>query len=91
MTEQEWQMELETDGYTDIQVVSIRPGDMPNEPHTHDQETVHVILKGKLMITDAAGVTTTYEKDDRVDFPAGTNHIAQTGPEGMKMIVGVKK
>lgn len=91
MTEEEWNMTLEGDGFTDIKVVSIRPGDMTNEPHTHERETVHVILKGKLMVTDSAGVTTTYEKDDRVDFPAGTEHVTLTGPEGMKMMVGVKK
>ncbi len=84
-------MELETDGYTDIQLVSIRPDDLPAESHTHDQETVHVIMKGKLVITDAAGVETTYEQGDRVEFPAGTTHVAKTGPEGMKMLVGVKK
>lgn len=91
MNQQEWEMQLETEGFSDIRLVTVRQDEMPNEPHTHDQETVHVVMKGKLMITDAAGVTTTYEVGDRVDFPAGTTHTAQTGPEGMKMIVGVKK
>ncbi len=91
MTEQEWQMQLESDGFSDIGVVSIRPGDISPEPHTHEQETVHIILKGKLVITDAAGVESVYSQGDRVDFPAGTTHVAKTGPEGMKMMVGVKK
>ena len=84
-------MQLETEGFSDVSLVSIRPGDLPAETHTHDQETVHIIMKGKLMITDEAGVTTTYEVGDRVDFPAGTTHTAATGPEGMQMIVGVKR
>lgn len=84
-------MTLEGDGFTNIKVVSIRPNDIAPEPHTHDQETAHVILKGKLLITDAAGVTATYEQGDRIDFPAGTTHVMKTGPEGVKMMVGVKK
>lgn len=91
MNQQEWQIQLETEGFSDIGEVFIRSSDLPPESHTHDQATVHVILKGKLMITDEAGVTTTYEKGDRVDFPAGTTHTASTGPEGMKMLVGIKK
>lgn len=91
MNQQEWEMQLETEGFSDIRVCPVKHSDIPPEPHTHDQETVHIILKGKLTITDEAGVTTTYEVGDRVDFPAGTTHTAATGPEGMKMIVGVKK
>lgn len=84
-------MTLEGDGFTDIKVVSIRPGNTSDEPRTHERETVHVVLKGKLLITDVAGVTTTYEQGDRVDFPSGTTHVMKTGPEGMKMMVGVKR
>ncbi|MCR4256884.1 MAG: cupin domain-containing protein [Candidatus Uhrbacteria bacterium] len=91
MTPQEWTMQLEIEGFGDIRVCPIRPSDIPPESHTHDEETVHVILKGKLTITDAAGVATTYKQGDRVDFPAGTTHVTQTGPEGVKMIVGVRK
>jgi quercetin dioxygenase-like cupin family protein len=91
MTPQEWTMQLEIEGFSDIQTVFIRPTDITPEPHTHDQETVHVITKGTLTITGSDGVVTTYKPGDRVDFPAGTTHVAQTGPEGVKMIVGVRE
>ena len=84
-------MQLETEGFSGIEVVSIRPGDIPPEPHTHEQDTVHIILKGTLTIIDTDGTTNVYEQGDRVDFPAGTKHSASVGPEGMKMMVGVKK
>ena len=91
MTPQEWTMQLEIEGFSDIRTVFIRPTDTPPEPCTHDQETVHVIMKGTLTITDADGVATTHKQGDRIDFPAGTTHVAQTGSEGVKMIVGVRE
>lgn len=90
MNEQEWIKKLEEEGYTEPRAFPIGPNDIPPEPHTHDQQTVHVILQGELVITDDHG-SQTYKPGDRVDFFAGTTHTARTGPEGVKMIVGVKK
>ena len=90
MTPQEWQMELEMEGFTNIQTVSMQQGDIPAEPHTHMEHTVHVILKGQLEIIDSDGVSTIYKIDDRVDFPAGTTHTAKIGEQGLRMIVGTK-
>ena len=79
------------DGFSNIQTVSMQQGDIPNEPHTHPEHTVHVILKGQLTIIDADGVSTIYKTGDRIDFPAGTTHTAQIGEQGLRMLVGTKK
>lgn len=60
------------------------------EQHTHEEYTVHVILKGELHITDKKGKTKIYKKGDRVDFPVGTTHRAAFGSKGCTMIIGVK-
>jgi len=91
MTPQEWQMELETEAFSNIQTVSMQEGDIPAEPHTHPEHTVHIILKGQLEIIDAEGVSTIYKIGDRVDFPAGTTHVAKVGEQGLKMMIGTKK
>jgi mannose-6-phosphate isomerase-like protein (cupin superfamily) len=72
MTEKEWIAALEQEGFTDVRVCPIPPRSGASM-HTHDQHTVHVILKGDLTITDDTG-TKTFSPGSRVDFPAGTKH-----------------
>lgn len=79
---------LESEGFTDVRICPIPPAiDLPE--HTHDEHTVHIILEGDLIITDATG-THTYHPGDRVEFPAGTTHIAKGTIEHGRMIIGVK-
>lgn len=88
MNRQHWLDKLKKEGIKDPQVCTM-PKSNGGE-HTHDQHTVHVILKGELTITDKTGKKT-YKPGDRVDFPAGTKHSVQFGPKGCTMIVGVKE
>ncbi len=84
----EWILKLEQEGFTDLRVCPIPPNkDLPE--HTHDDHTVHVVLDGKLIITDH-GNTETFQPGDRVDFPAGTTHKARGSIDFGKMIIGIK-
>jgi mannose-6-phosphate isomerase-like protein (cupin superfamily) len=81
--------QLISEGYSDVRVCPIPPDeDLPE--HTHDEETVHVILRGGLVISDASG-TASYAPGDRVKFPAGTTHVARGKGNDGKMLIGVKK
>ena len=89
MNQEEWMERLKREGMREISVVTLKPSVVPGE-HTHEKATIHVILKGELVIEDKEGKKT-YKPGDRVDFPAGTKHIASFGPQGCTMIVGVKE
>lgn len=88
MTEKEWIKKLQQEGYTDVRVRPIEPGDDPE--HTHELHTVNVILSGELTIIDSEGERT-FRAGDRLETPAGTSHRARNGPTLGSMIVGVKK
>jgi quercetin dioxygenase-like cupin family protein len=88
ITQDEWTKKLDEEGFSSIEIVTVMPKGTPG-PHTHDTETVHVILQGELTITDENGETT-YREGDRLDFPAGTTHTATFGKAGCSMIVATK-
>ncbi|MEX0621487.1 MAG: cupin domain-containing protein [Candidatus Woykebacteria bacterium] len=88
MTEKEWLEKLRQEGYTNLEVRTIEPGEDPE--HTHELQTVNVILTGELTIIDEKG-TKTFGPGERVETPAGTSHRAKGGNTPGTMIVGVKK
>jgi len=55
--------------------------------HTHETETVHIILSGEMTLT-MAGSSATYRGGDRCDVPAGAVHSAKMGPAGCRYLVG---
>lgn len=86
--EKEWIRKLKREGFTELRVCPIPPDeDLPE--HTHDRYTVHVILSGELIITDAAGARI-FRPGDRVDFRAGTTHTARGNSNPGTMIIGEK-
>ena len=89
INQKEWIEKLQKEGFREVRVVPLPPYADKNE-HTHDQYQIDVVLKGKLTISDQNGAKT-YLPGDRVEFPAGTVHIARGGPAGGDMIVGVKE
>lgn len=89
MNEQEIIEGLKAEGFTDVQAIDMtQPTD--SEPHTHDVRTVHVILRGELVVHEL-GEEAAYRAGDRVEFPAGTTHSIRTGEDGMRMVVGFRK
>lgn len=88
MTEKEWLEKLQKDGYTDVRICQIVPGEDPE--HVHPLETINVILSGEMTIIDEHG-SKTYKAGDTAETPAGVSHRAVNGPSVGKMIVGLKK
>ncbi len=86
--EKQWIAELRKEGYKNVMVCPTGPG-LDFGEHDHEEHTVHVILKGSLIIKDQNGEIT-LKKGSRFEIPKGTVHCAKSGPEGLKMIVGVK-
>lgn len=86
--EKQWIAELKKEGYKNVMVCPTGPG-LDFGEHSHEEHTVHVIMKGSLIIKDQHGEIT-LKKGSRFEIPKGTVHYAKSGPEGLKMIVGVK-
>lgn len=89
LNQQQWIQKLKLEGFKDITVFPFKPNKDFGE-HTHDEHTVHVILKGELIMKDKGSVKK-FRQGDRIEFPAGTIHSTKCGPQGCTMIVGVKK
>lgn len=83
-----WIEKLQQEGFTDVRVVTILPGEDPL--HTHDFDTINVLLDGEITIIDRQG-SRTYRAEDRMETPAGTTHRAINGPGVGRMVVGVRK
>jgi quercetin dioxygenase-like cupin family protein len=88
MSEKEWLEKLRSEGVSDVNIVTMEPGEKPE--HTHDQITIHVILEGDLTVINKDG-TKVYKPQDYIEFPAGTTHSVRFGEKGLTMIVGIKK
>lgn len=91
MTQQEWMEKLKGEGVKDLGVV-VKPANT-TDTHTHDQATVHVMLEGQVTITDTNGdgQIHVYKAGDYLEIPAETTHTVVFGPQGLTMIVGIKK
>lgn len=88
MTEEQWIKKLEEEGYSDLAVHVFEPNQAFGD-HTHEKATIHIILKGGMILTDKNGETI-LKQGDRFEIPAGTTHSALCNPEGCTFIAGVK-
>lgn len=89
MTQQEAMDVLKAEGYENVCFVEQAANTDMGE-HTHDEHTVHIILRGELSLMEHGQVDTVHA-GDRIEFPAGTTHHAKCGDEGLVMVVGWKK
>lgn len=87
-TREEWERQLNEEGYSNIRVYR----DAPNAfylDHVHSDRTVHVVLEGSMEFT-LRGKPTAYKVGDRFEIPAGRSHSAKIGPEGCVWMYGDK-
>lgn len=89
MDEHQWIEKLKAEGWQNVQVCP-NEANKTFEEHTHDQKTVHVILKGEIDLIEGEEVVTLKE-GDYYEIPAGTTHVAKSGPEGVSFIVGFQE
>ncbi len=88
MNEHAWREKLTAEGFHDLMVYENGP-DTDFGEHTHDQQTVHIILQGSLTLADANG-SQQLHAGDRFDIVPGTMHSAKCGPDGCTFLVGAK-
>ena len=88
MTQEQAYKILEKEGYSDFHFVQLKPGEDPG-PHTHERDTLQIILAGELIIEDEQGIRS-YIYEDRLKSPAGTSHTGMVGPEGASFVAGFK-
>lgn len=84
----EYLQQLEAEGYTDLTVAEMPYSENPEE-HTHDIETVHIILSGELTTVEK-GETTLTKTGEKIVFPAGTTHTATADAVDRLMMLGFK-
>ena len=67
------------------------PRDMWYPPHSHDNVTTHLILRGELTITypdDASPKKETFGVGARLDVEAGRKHEVWIGSQGCTYVIG---
>ncbi|MBX9701578.1 MAG: cupin domain-containing protein [Acetobacteraceae bacterium] len=75
------------DGYTAAE--SSRPAGPASEPHAHEFHAKAMVLEGSFTLT-VGGTAATYRPGEVFTMPAGTEHIEQPGPQGVRYIGGRK-
>jgi quercetin dioxygenase-like cupin family protein len=96
MTPDELRARLEADGAKDgvgpgaadripVQVWANGPGERYGE-HRHDYDKVLVCDAGTIIFLVGSGERVELEEGDRLDLPAGTDHAAIVGHEGVRCL-----
>jgi quercetin dioxygenase-like cupin family protein len=88
MQQAEFEAELKSQGYTEIESKSLdtRP---VNHGHTHDYDIRGLVLSG-VFIVNQGDAPVTYRASEIFDVPAGSSHTEEIGAEGANILVGRK-
>lgn len=88
MTEEDFRVQLETNGYLDVAVQEWDPNS-DGEFHTHEFSAMIMVTKGefRLVLEDE---TQSFGPGQWCEVPTGTVHYEQTGAEGALLIAGKK-
>jgi quercetin dioxygenase-like cupin family protein len=89
MTQEAWESQLKSEGFSDLAVHTFPPN-MRFGVHTHEEDSVHIMLKGELTLIET-GDPMVFREGDRINIPAGTTHDAYAGADGFTFLVGEKK
>ena len=88
MNEIEFDEALRRDGYTDIQTKTLAPRPA-NTDHGHGYAVRGLVLDG-VFIVSQKGQATAYRPGDVFSVAAGCEHTEEIGPEGARILVGLK-
>jgi len=88
MKEDDYRIQLRSEGFTHIYTWQDRPGTFYPD-HTHPTLSAHIILDGEMSLTQN-GQSRTYRPGERCDVPANCVHNARMGPEGCRYLIGEK-
>jgi len=88
MDADEFDAGLRRDGYVDIQTKTLPPRPA-NTEHGHDYAVRGLVLEG-IFIVSQNGQATAYHPGDVFSVAAGCEHTEEIGPEGARVLVGLK-
>jgi quercetin dioxygenase-like cupin family protein len=88
MDEKEFDAELRRDGYTEIQTKTLSPRPA-NVEHGHDYAVRGLVLDGTFIVSQDNQVTA-YRPGDVFSVAAGREHTEEIGPEGARILIGLK-
>ena len=88
MRQAEFEAELKSKGYVEIESRSIDPRPV-NNGHTHDYDIRGLVLDG-IFIVDQGEKPVAYRAGDVFFVPAGRSHTEEIGAPGAKIVVGRK-
>jgi mannose-6-phosphate isomerase-like protein (cupin superfamily) len=74
------------EGYGNVYTHEDAPGKIYAD-HTHEMDTAHIVVKGKIEITMGEKIYV-LEKGDRCDVPADTAHSAHVSDMGCTYVIG---
>jgi len=88
MNEKGFRQQLRADGYAEGSIVEWAPNTF-NDRHTHEFSAAVLVLEGEITVTTDQGATTC-RAGDTFRLAAGTPHVEQIGPAGVKFLSGRK-
>jgi quercetin dioxygenase-like cupin family protein len=88
MQQAEFEAELTSAGYTEIESRAIDPRPV-NHGHTHDYAVRGLVPSG-VFIVNQGDAPVTYRAGEFFDVPAGRSHTEEIGAEGARIVVGRK-
>jgi quercetin dioxygenase-like cupin family protein len=88
MQQAEFEVELKSSGYTQIEIKSLDPRPA-NSEHAHDYDIRGLVLDG-LFTVRQEGRAESYRPGEIFAVPANRKHSEEIGSEGARVIVGRK-
>jgi quercetin dioxygenase-like cupin family protein len=89
MNEKEFEAELRSDGYTEIETQNLEPGRPGKGQHGHHFAIRGLVLTGSFTVTQD-NQPTTYRAGQVFTVADGHPHDESVGPKGARVIIGRK-
>ena len=86
MDEKAFEARLKAEGYPEIRTNGYE-ANRHNPEHTHPFDVLALVLEGDITLT-IAGKARKYGVGEEFSMPAGCAHIEDTGPSGVRYLVG---
>lgn len=88
MTLEEFEAQLQRDGYLEVKHRSIEQG-QDTRPHCHDFDTRLLVQEGELTIVCGDDVHT-YRAGEMLEIPAGVEHCERYAPRRVRFVAGLR-
>lgn len=89
MDEEQFREHLRKLGYGEPKILELEPN-MDGEMHTHEFSALGMVVRGQSTIQFEERLVTN-DVGEFTEIPAGTIHCERTGPEGVTVLLAIKK